>query len=107
MAGMGHEDLFTPPRLSAGYRLRKPTLAGTQGNGQDAPIPAIRQLAARTVDPGKPPFPPARSAIDAVSSVLHPSPRRWVAFVLGFRAVVAAWRMECTVGASLPCLAAR
>src|SRR6516164_6761234 len=61
----------------------------------------------RRVRPRKPPFPPTRSAIDAVSSVLHPSPRRWVAFVLGFRAVVAGWRMECTVGASLRCLAAR
>ena len=36
-----------------------------------------------------------------------PSAHLWGAFVLGFRAVVAAWRMECTVGASLACLAAR
>jgi len=36
-AAKGHEDLFTPPRLSAGYRLGKLTLAGTQGNGRDAP----------------------------------------------------------------------
>jgi len=36
-SGMGHEDLFAPPRLSAGYRLGKPTFAGTQGNGRDAP----------------------------------------------------------------------
>src|SRR6516225_4232368 len=41
MAGLGHEDLFTPPRLSAGYRLRKPTFAATQGNGQDAPFPTV------------------------------------------------------------------
>jgi hypothetical protein len=34
---IGHEDLFTPPRLSAGYRLDKPAFAGTQGNGRDAP----------------------------------------------------------------------
>jgi hypothetical protein len=40
----GHEDLFRPPRLSAGYRLGKPTFAGTQGNGQDAPRAALALL---------------------------------------------------------------
>jgi hypothetical protein len=34
---MAHEDVFTPPRLSTGYRLDKPAFAGTQGNGRDAP----------------------------------------------------------------------
>jgi hypothetical protein len=41
MAPLGHEDLFAPPRLSAGYRLGKPTFAGTQGNERDAPITVI------------------------------------------------------------------
>src|SRR5262249_10846169 len=42
---LGHEDAFPPPRLSAGYRLGKPTFAGTQGNGRDAPISGLPALA--------------------------------------------------------------
>ena len=38
---LGHEDPFTPPRLSAGYPLGKPTFAGTRGNGRDAPKAAV------------------------------------------------------------------
>ena len=34
---MGHEDAFPRPRLSARYRFSQGTLAGTRGNGRDAP----------------------------------------------------------------------
>ena len=37
MAGVGHEDPFPPPGLSGRYVIRQKTLAGTRGNGQDAP----------------------------------------------------------------------
>jgi hypothetical protein len=33
-----HEDAFLRPRLDARYRFSKGTLAGTRGNGPDAPI---------------------------------------------------------------------
>jgi len=36
-AAMGHEDAFLRPRLNARYRFGKGTLAGTRGNGRDAP----------------------------------------------------------------------
>jgi len=39
---VGHEDAFLRPRLDARYRFSKGTLAGTRGNGRDAPIPVIR-----------------------------------------------------------------
>ena len=35
--GMGHEDAFPPPRLSARCRFSQDTFAGTRGNGRDAP----------------------------------------------------------------------
>ena len=35
---MGHDDAFLRPRLDAGYRFSKGTLAGTRGNGRDAPM---------------------------------------------------------------------
>jgi hypothetical protein len=38
---MGHEDAFPPHRLNAGYAIGKETLAGTRGNGRDAPVPAF------------------------------------------------------------------
>jgi hypothetical protein len=38
---MGHQDAFLPPRLSSRYPFSKRTLAGTQGNGRDAPKPVI------------------------------------------------------------------
>ena len=41
MAGMGHEDAFLRPRLNARYRFSKGTLAGTRGNGREAPLTAI------------------------------------------------------------------
>ena len=43
----GHEDPFPPPGLAGRYVIRQETLAGMRGNGQDAPIPAVR---ANTID---------------------------------------------------------
>jgi hypothetical protein len=40
---MGHEDAFLPPRLSGRCRFSQGTFARTRGNGDDAPIAAIRQ----------------------------------------------------------------
>ena len=39
MTAVGHEDAFPRPRLSARCRFSQGTLAGTWGNGRDAPIP--------------------------------------------------------------------
>ena len=36
-AGLGHEDQFPPPRLSACGRFSQGTFARTRGNGRDAP----------------------------------------------------------------------
>ena len=33
----GHEERFPPTRLSAGFGLRKETIAGMRRNGRDAP----------------------------------------------------------------------
>ena len=41
MAGMGHEGAFRGPKLSARYGFTQGTFAGTQGNGQDGPKPAV------------------------------------------------------------------
>jgi hypothetical protein len=38
----GHQDAFPPPRLSVRCRFSQGTVAGTRGNGRDAPIPAVR-----------------------------------------------------------------
>ena len=35
---MGHEKRFLPSRVSAGFLLRKETIAGRRRNGRDAPI---------------------------------------------------------------------
>ena len=43
MTGMGHEDEFLPPKLSARSLIGKQTVAATRGNGRDAPIHAIRE----------------------------------------------------------------
>ena len=32
-----HQDAFLRPRLSVGYRFSQGTLAGTRGNGREAP----------------------------------------------------------------------
>ena len=37
MTALGHEEQSLPTRLNAGCRFRKETIAGTHGNGQDAP----------------------------------------------------------------------
>ena len=37
-AGAGHEERFLPSRLSAGFLLRKETIAGRRRNGRDAPM---------------------------------------------------------------------
>ena len=45
MTPTGHEDAFLRPRLNARYRFSKGTLAGTRGNGRDAPqavLPVVR-----------------------------------------------------------------
>ena len=51
MTGMGHEERFPPPRLSAGYGFRKETIAGTRRNGRDAPIRVIRLSCSERVKP--------------------------------------------------------
>jgi adenylate cyclase len=38
---MGHEERFPPPKLSAGYGLRKETIAEVRHNGRDAPVPDL------------------------------------------------------------------
>jgi hypothetical protein len=38
---VGHEDPFPPHRLNAGCPFSYETLAGTHGNGRDAPIPVV------------------------------------------------------------------
>jgi len=43
MTGLGHEDAFPRSRLSARSRFSEGTLAGTQGNGRDAPKVVVRQ----------------------------------------------------------------
>jgi hypothetical protein len=43
MTGMGHEDAFPRPRLSARCRLSQGTFAGTRGNGRDAPIVVLAE----------------------------------------------------------------
>ena len=35
---MGHEERFLPSKLSAGFLLRKETIAGRRRNGRGAPI---------------------------------------------------------------------
>lgn len=47
-SGMGHEDAFALPRLSARYRFSQGTFAGTRGNGQDAPCPPFRRSSVAT-----------------------------------------------------------
>ena len=41
MAGVGYEDAFPRPKLSARSRFSQRTFAGTHGNGRGAPIPDI------------------------------------------------------------------
>jgi hypothetical protein len=47
MAALGQEDQFPRPRLNGRYRFSQGTLAGTRGNGRDAPkaaLPVIRSF---------------------------------------------------------------
>src|SRR5215813_3743415 len=76
---IGHEDAFQQPRRSARCRFSQRTFAGTQGNGQEAPISAVHPAHAqdRRGSTRKPPFP--HSASDTMSSILHPSARGRVA----------------------------
>ena len=37
-----HGQRFPPPKLNAGCRFRKETIAGMRRNGRDAPIPVVR-----------------------------------------------------------------
>jgi hypothetical protein len=48
VSALGHEGRFALASLSAGYELRKETIAGTHGNERDAPIAAIPTTAAET-----------------------------------------------------------
>ena len=41
MTAKGHEDAFPRPTLSARCRFSQGTFAGTRGNGEYAPIPAV------------------------------------------------------------------
>jgi len=42
VAALGHLEAFRSRQLNAGSVIRKPTFAGTHGNGRDAPIPVLR-----------------------------------------------------------------
>ncbi len=48
MARKGHEDQYPPRRLNARSRFSYGTFAGATRNGQDAPIPAVRET---TIEP--------------------------------------------------------
>jgi hypothetical protein len=41
MAGKGHQERFSPPKLNAGCGLTKETFAGLSRNEEDAPIAAV------------------------------------------------------------------
>ena len=43
-AGKGHEDAFTPPRLSARFGFSQGTFEGTRGNGREAPKGVVSAL---------------------------------------------------------------
>jgi hypothetical protein len=50
VSASGHEDQFRPPSLNGGCRLAEATLAGTHGNEQEAPIPAVRGTATEPLE---------------------------------------------------------
>jgi len=50
MAGMGQEDQFPPPGLSACYVIREKTFAAMHGDGRDAPKAVIRTTASPDVE---------------------------------------------------------
>jgi hypothetical protein len=41
VSASGHEERFLPSRLSAGFLLRKETIAGRRRSGRDAPIASV------------------------------------------------------------------
>jgi hypothetical protein len=43
MTGLGHEDPFPPRWLNVRCVIRHGTFAETNGNGRDAPLPAVRR----------------------------------------------------------------
>jgi hypothetical protein len=43
MTGTGHEDAFSPTRLSARCGFSQGTFVGRRGNGRDAPKTALRR----------------------------------------------------------------
>jgi hypothetical protein len=45
MTAVGHQERLPPPRLSGRCGFGEGTFAGTRGNGEDAPIPAVREAA--------------------------------------------------------------
>src|SRR6516162_9968877 len=63
-AGVGHEDAFPTTTLSIRSRLGKPTVAGTRGNEQDAPIGVIRRCMGNRPGATKPVLPPHRVNFD-------------------------------------------
>jgi len=63
-AGVGHEDAFPTTTLSIRSRLGKPTVAGTRGNEQDAPIGVIRHCMGNRPGATKPVLPPHRVNFD-------------------------------------------
>ena len=67
MAGMGHEDAFPRPRLSARCRFSQRTFAGPRGNGRDAPTTVIRRAASNR------PVSITRSRHRSRGLTLHPS----------------------------------
>jgi hypothetical protein len=60
VTGLGHEDAFPRPRLSARCWFSQGTFARTWGNGRDAPIPVIPATATKfpgsTRSRGSPPM---------------------------------------------------
>jgi hypothetical protein len=55
MAGKGHQERFSPPKLNAACGLTKETFAGLSRNEGDAPIAAIfaaRDISRRATDSG-------------------------------------------------------
>jgi hypothetical protein len=45
MTGMGHEERFSPTRLSVGSGFRKETIVGMRRNARDAPFAVILSIA--------------------------------------------------------------
>ena len=70
-SGMGHEDAFPRPRLSARCWFSQGTFAGTWGNGRDAPIPDLPTL---TPEREVRPFPDGRLGAHEIGTPATPGP---------------------------------